>query len=78
MMTRNYSYGIERDPERLAKNDDDHTKFSNPLEVKLPNAPVSSDCYLFTLFVSLTRIFHAEHAYLLLVWAWQRYRSTTP
>ncbi|KAF8608141.1 LACT-domain-containing protein [Ceratobasidium sp. AG-I] len=39
MLARNYSYGIERDPERLARNDDDHTKFSNPLEVKLPNAP---------------------------------------
>ncbi|CAE6486931.1 unnamed protein product [Rhizoctonia solani] len=39
MMATNYSYGIERDPEQLARNDDDHTKFSNPLEVKLPNAP---------------------------------------
>ncbi|CAE7128382.1 unnamed protein product [Rhizoctonia solani] len=29
----------KRDPDQLAKNDDDHTKFSNPLEVKLPNAP---------------------------------------
>ncbi|CAE6380259.1 unnamed protein product [Rhizoctonia solani] len=39
MMALNYSYGFERDPEQLAKNDDDHTKFSNPLEVRLPNAP---------------------------------------
>ncbi|CAE6353271.1 unnamed protein product [Rhizoctonia solani] len=39
MMATNYSYGFERDPEQLAKNDDDHTKFSNPLEVRLPNAP---------------------------------------
>ncbi|EUC57472.1 phospholipid:diacylglycerol acyltransferase [Rhizoctonia solani AG-3 Rhs1AP] len=39
MMAMNYSYGIERDPDQLAKNDDDHTKFSNPLEVRLPNAP---------------------------------------
>ncbi|KAF8756677.1 Lecithin:cholesterol acyltransferase [Rhizoctonia solani] len=41
MMALNYSYGFERDPEQLAKNDDDHTKFSNPLEVRLPNAPRS-------------------------------------
>lgn len=40
MMALNYSYGIEKDPDQLAKNDDDHTKFSNPLEVRLPNAPV--------------------------------------
>jgi phospholipid:diacylglycerol acyltransferase len=40
MMAMNYSYGFERDPEQLAKNGDDHTKFSNPLEVELPNAPV--------------------------------------
>ncbi|CAE6472572.1 unnamed protein product [Rhizoctonia solani] len=39
MMAMNYSYGIERDPDQLAKNNDDHTKFSNPLEVMLPNAP---------------------------------------
>ncbi|CAE6392804.1 unnamed protein product, partial [Rhizoctonia solani] len=39
MMAMNYSYGFERDPEQLAKNGDDHTKFSNPLEVELPNAP---------------------------------------
>ncbi|KDN40128.1 hypothetical protein RSAG8_08328, partial [Rhizoctonia solani AG-8 WAC10335] len=39
MMAMNYSYGIERDPDQLAKNDNDHTKFSNPLEVRLPNAP---------------------------------------
>ena len=42
MMAMNYSYGIERDEEQLKKNGDDHTKFSNPLEVQLPNAPVSS------------------------------------
>ncbi|KAG9084870.1 hypothetical protein FS749_004890 [Ceratobasidium sp. UAMH 11750] len=39
MMAQNYSYGIERDEEQLKKNNDDHTKFSNPLEVQLPNAP---------------------------------------
>ncbi|KAG8745177.1 hypothetical protein FRC10_008630 [Ceratobasidium sp. 414] len=41
MMAQNYSYGIERDEEQLKKNNDDHTKFSNPLEVQLPNAPRS-------------------------------------
>ncbi|TFY81159.1 hypothetical protein EWM64_g2857 [Hericium alpestre] len=39
MIQTNYSYGIERDEEQLAKNDHDHRKWSNPLESRLPNAP---------------------------------------
>ncbi|KAK0212623.1 phospholipid:diacylglycerol acyltransferase [Desarmillaria ectypa] len=39
MMTTNYSVGIERDEAILKRNDGDHTKWSNPLEVRLPNAP---------------------------------------
>ncbi|KAK0195630.1 phospholipid:diacylglycerol acyltransferase [Armillaria mellea] len=39
MMATNYSVGIERDEVTLKRNDDDHTKWSNPLEVRLPNAP---------------------------------------
>jgi phospholipid:diacylglycerol acyltransferase len=39
MLETNYSYGIERDEEQLKKNDEDHTKWSNPLEVSLPYAP---------------------------------------
>ncbi|KAF5322347.1 hypothetical protein D9619_001710 [Psilocybe cf. subviscida] len=39
MLETNYSYGIERDEERLKKNNEDHTKWSNPLEVSLPHAP---------------------------------------
>ena len=39
MMQTNYSYGIETDPETLDKNDEDPTKWSNPLESRLPNAP---------------------------------------
>ncbi|KZV82876.1 LACT-domain-containing protein [Exidia glandulosa HHB12029] len=39
MVASNYSYGIERDDERLKANDRDHTKWSNPLEIRLPNAP---------------------------------------
>lgn len=54
-MATNYSCGIERDEEVLKKNDADHTKWSNPLEIRfvmllctnrfligffrLPNAP---------------------------------------
>ncbi|KAG7449626.1 LACT-domain-containing protein [Guyanagaster necrorhizus] len=39
MMATNYSVGIERDEANLKRNDGDHTKWSNPLEVRLPNAP---------------------------------------
>ncbi|KAF9509769.1 hypothetical protein BS47DRAFT_1320107 [Hydnum rufescens UP504] len=39
MLASNYSYGIERDPTKLKANDNDHTKWTNPLEISLPNAP---------------------------------------
>lgn len=39
MVATNYSYGIERDEDALVRNDQDHTKWSNPLEIRLPNAP---------------------------------------
>ncbi|KAI5117194.1 hypothetical protein M0805_004964 [Coniferiporia weirii] len=39
MMESNYSCGIERDERKLELNDDDPTKWSNPLESRLPNAP---------------------------------------
>ncbi|KAF9075627.1 LACT-domain-containing protein [Rhodocollybia butyracea] len=39
MMATNYSSGMERDEEALKRNDLDHTKWTNPLEVRLPNAP---------------------------------------
>ncbi|KAJ8521178.1 hypothetical protein ONZ45_g2062 [Pleurotus djamor] len=39
MIGTNYSYGIERDEQVLRKNNDDHTKWSNPLESRLPDAP---------------------------------------
>jgi len=39
MIQSNYSYGIERDEAQLKLNDGDHTKWSNPLEVRLPHAP---------------------------------------
>ncbi|KAJ6602138.1 phospholipid:diacylglycerol acyltransferase [Mycena sp. CBHHK59/15] len=39
MVATNYSFGIERDEAKLVANDADHTKWSNPLEVRLPNAP---------------------------------------
>ena len=34
MIATNYSYGIERDEEKLKENSHDHTKWSNPLEVQ--------------------------------------------
>ncbi|KIJ65858.1 hypothetical protein HYDPIDRAFT_109905 [Hydnomerulius pinastri MD-312] len=39
MIWSNYSFGIERDEKVLKRNDHDHTKWTNPLEVRLPNAP---------------------------------------
>lgn len=39
MIASNFSFGFERDADAIARNDDDHTKWSNPLEVRLPNAP---------------------------------------
>lgn len=34
-----YSFGIVNNPKQLALNNQDHSKWSNPLEVPLPNAP---------------------------------------
>ena len=34
MVHSNYSYGIERDEKQLEANDLDHTKWTNPLEVR--------------------------------------------
>lgn len=34
MIATNYSYGIERDEEALKLNDLDHTKWTNPLEIR--------------------------------------------
>ncbi|KAH9485153.1 Phospholipid:diacylglycerol acyltransferase [Psilocybe cubensis] len=39
MLESNYSYGIEKDEAQLARNNLDHTKWSNPLEISLPYAP---------------------------------------
>ncbi|CAL1711147.1 unnamed protein product [Somion occarium] len=39
MLASNYSYGIERDEKRLKANNLDHRKWTNPLEIQLPNAP---------------------------------------
>ncbi|TCD62272.1 hypothetical protein EIP91_007111 [Steccherinum ochraceum] len=41
MIANNYSYGIERDEKKLKANDLDHRKWTNPLEVRLPNAPTT-------------------------------------
>lgn len=39
MVHGNYSFGFERDPEVIAANDKRHQAWTNPLEVRLPNAP---------------------------------------
>lgn len=41
MIESNYSFGIERDEEQLKRNNKDHRKWSNPLEIQLPNAPTT-------------------------------------
>jgi phospholipid:diacylglycerol acyltransferase len=38
-LTCSQQFGFERDEEQLIKNNDDHSKWSNPLEVQLPKAP---------------------------------------
>ncbi|KAH8828190.1 phospholipid diacylglycerol acyltransferase [Flagelloscypha sp. PMI_526] len=39
MLQSNYSLGFEKNEKALKQNDGDPTKWSNPLEVRLPNAP---------------------------------------
>jgi len=39
MIATNYSFGIERDEKQLKKNNNDPTKWTNPLEIQLPRAP---------------------------------------
>jgi len=39
MLYTNYSFGIERNEKQLKKNDQDHRKWTNPLEIRLPHAP---------------------------------------
>jgi len=51
MIATNYSYGIERDEEVLKRNDLDHTKWTNPLEIRYVaiNIKRQSDCIAFRL-----------------------------
>ncbi|KAF8526019.1 Lecithin:cholesterol acyltransferase-domain-containing protein [Hysterangium stoloniferum] len=39
MMATNYSFGIQKDESILTKSNQDHTKWTNPLESRLPYAP---------------------------------------
>ena len=39
MMETNFSQAMERDEAQLVRNNADHRKWSNPLEVQLPRAP---------------------------------------
>ncbi|KAI0314675.1 phospholipid/diacylglycerol acyltransferase [Amylostereum chailletii] len=39
MIDSNYSNGIERDEAQLERNNRDHRKWTNPLEIRLPDAP---------------------------------------
>ncbi|KAI8984782.1 Lecithin:cholesterol acyltransferase-domain-containing protein [Mycotypha africana] len=38
-LAKNYSFGVTTDEKQLLKNEDDHTKWSSPLESRLPVAP---------------------------------------
>lgn len=55
MLATNYSYGIERDEKNLKRNNDDHTKWTNPLEIQcvfIPSsAPPFLDCRLGSLML---------------------------
>lgn len=55
MLEGNYSHGFERDPKQIKKNDQDHRKWSNPLEVQLPNAPDFKIYCLYVAIVCLTQ-----------------------
>lgn len=37
MIAGNYSFGLERDEKRLKENNEDFTKWTNPLEVQCVN-----------------------------------------
>ncbi|KAH9927405.1 LACT-domain-containing protein [Amylocystis lapponica] len=41
MIASNYSFGIERDEDALKRNNEDHRKWTNPLEIQLPHAPTT-------------------------------------
>jgi phospholipid:diacylglycerol acyltransferase len=43
MIATNYSYGIERDEEALKRNDLNHTKWTNPLEIRYYSLPLSQN-----------------------------------
>lgn len=54
MVKTNFSLGFERSEKQLKKNNLDHTKWSNPLEVQLPYAPsMKIYCRKSTIFSSL-------------------------
>ena len=70
MIATNYSYGIERDAEALKRNDMDHTKWTNPLEIRYCAVPLSRnmDCHQLcgfqTACCTITTI-------LLCLWSWE-------
>lgn len=39
MLSSNYSFNFERNQDQIALNDNDPRKWTNPLEIRLPNAP---------------------------------------
>lgn len=54
MMQTNYSHGFERDPAAIKRNDQDPSKWANPLEVRLPDAPDFKIFCLCAMRVALT------------------------
>jgi hypothetical protein len=75
MVATNYSFGIERDEKKLKLNDGDHTKWTNPLEVR--SVPFLSLSWL-DFLVLLTNLVKTQvtlctvNEDLLRLWTWER------
>lgn len=76
MVYTNYSYGIERDEKKLKENDQDHRKWTNPLEIQL-RRPVSLIRETRQLTVSCPQAAERpRYENFLLVWTWEGDRGT--
>ncbi|CAO3645287.1 unnamed protein product [Cunninghamella echinulata] len=62
MLQRNYSLGITTSKKQLKKNNDDHTKWANPLESQLPIAPNMKIYCLYGVGIPTERSYHYTYA----------------
>lgn len=61
-------FGFERDEEQLIKNNDDHSKWSNPLEVQLPRAPSMKIYCLYGTGKETERAYFYQNGAVVLLW----------